>query len=950
MDKDNKKNSKFSDLRKRAEALVSKSEERIADMSAEDIKKLVHELHTHQVELEIQNEDLRKAYISVENLRENYHELFDLAPCGYIKLNQKGCIIKANSTAAEMLAIDKTSLMNRKFTDFVIDEYQDEFYRIYSKYNEDSGRKSCEIKLKKGMQELWVHLDLRKIKRTGIDFDSYLITIYNINKQKKIQFFNDLSRNINDAIFFINPENSKFIDFNDQAIKSLGYTSKELLTMGMVDIETTISNNLLWRKLVKDVRKKGSFLIKGFHKCKDGAVFPVEVNITVANYLNREYIIATARDITERKKADKALILAEKQIENIREQLQSILNNIPEVVYSAKADSNRTILYISDSWEKWTGYSPEECYTNAEAWSESIHQEDLERLLLQYEQAILYEKEYTSEYRIINKKNGELRWIYDHGIPRRNENGVIIRYDGILTDISERKKVEKSLIESEKRFMDLLYASEDAILIIDNETFVDCNYSTVKMLRYKNKNELLMTHPSSLSPPFQPDGRASFEKAEDMMRTALHNGYHRFEWIHRKADRVDFPVEVSLTPMTLKGRTVIHCLWRDLSKHKEMEQMFIQSQKLQATGTLAGGMAHEFNNILGIIMGYAQILKESKGLTEEQNDEITEIYRQGEKAAEIIDNVLKFSRQEEIESEFIDLAVLLNNTFKIAKLILPHNIKLKSNIENNLPLIKGNPVQIQQALLNVYNNSIAAMEKKGGTLEITLGLDDSKVCENYFGHSIKKKYLKLCIKDEGCGITKEVLSQAFNPFFTTKEPGKGTGLGLSVVHGIVKAHKGEVTIKSEIEKGTTLCMFFPITLDYTKEDGDYISMMPSKGKERILIVDDESALIDVLNISLSKLGYRITATDKTVEALKIITDSPDSFDLIISDFAMPEMTGMQLYNNISKIKPNCRFIVISGYKDVKIDDFIRHNNNVLFLKKPLEIADLTHKIRSLLDK
>ena len=381
-----------SDLRRRAEDLVSKSEERISNMSAEDIKKLVHELHTHQVELEIQNEDLRKAYISLENLRENYHELFDLAPCGYLKLNQSGCIVEANCTAAEMLAIDKIFLINKKFTDFVIDEYQDEFYRIYSKYNEDSGKQDCEIKLKKGIEELWVHLNLRKTKQTDIDSSSYLITFYNINKQKKMQFFNDLCRNVYDSIFFINPENSKFIDFNEQAIKSLGYTSKELLTMGMVDIETTISNNFLWRKLVKDVYKNGTFLIKGFHKCKDGAVFPVEVNITVVNYLNRDYIIAIARDITEREKADKALRLAKKQIENITEQLQSILSNIPEVIYSTKADVTGTILYISDRWEKWTGYSPEESYTNAEVWSKSIHPEDRERTLQQYAQAILYEK------------------------------------------------------------------------------------------------------------------------------------------------------------------------------------------------------------------------------------------------------------------------------------------------------------------------------------------------------------------------------------------------------------------------------------------------------------------------------------------------------------------------------------------------------------------------------
>ena len=307
MSKSTKKSSNFHDLRKRAEAMLGKSEESISDMSNEDIKRLVHELDTHQIELELQNEDLKKAYILLEETKKTYHELFDFAPCGYLKLDEKCMIMEVNLTATELLETVKSELINRKFTDFIVNEYQDVFYKTYSGNNDFNVKKSCELKLKRGEKDFWTNLELRHLKSTGSDNFSFLITINDISRQKYHQFFNNLTRNINDAIFFINPDDSKFIDINEQAANSLGYKRDELLSMGVVDIEVVIPDSFSWKKHVEEVHQKGSLLLEGLHKRKDGTVFPVEVNITATNYSNREYIIAIARDISERKKNELAL-------------------------------------------------------------------------------------------------------------------------------------------------------------------------------------------------------------------------------------------------------------------------------------------------------------------------------------------------------------------------------------------------------------------------------------------------------------------------------------------------------------------------------------------------------------------------------------------------------------------------------------------------------------------
>ena len=381
---------------------------------------------------------------------------------------------------------------------------------------------------------------------------------------------------------------------------------------------------------------------------------------------------------------------------------------------------------------------------------------------------------------------------------------------------------------------------------------------------------------------------------------------------------------------------------RDITEMKNAEKLVINSQKMEAVGSLASGMAHEFNNIIGIMIGYAQILLDNGDLTAEQRESIDLIYKNGKKAAGIIENVLKFSRKENIEMELFDLEKLLKDTIKIINLLLPPNIKIFCYCESDLPLIRGNKTQIQQALINISNNSIQAMGKKKATLKLTLELEKGNSYQNI---SIPGLYLKLCIEDEGSGISDQIISRIFDPFFSTKEPGKGTGLGLSVVHGIVKTHNGEISLKSTPNVGTEICMYFPIALEETTVSKKVFKTL-LHGVEHILIVEDEVALLNVLNKTLSKLGYRITTALNGIEAFEKIRNSSDRIDLVISDYAMPEMNGIELYEKIENIRKGIPFIIVTGYRNSELKKLINEKENIKYLSKPVNMPELTKLIRS----
>jgi PAS domain S-box-containing protein len=382
-------------------------------------------------------------------------------------------------------------------------------------------------------------------------------------------------------------------------------------------------------------------------------------------------------------------------------------------------------------------------------------------------------------------------------------------------DITDRKAAEVALAESEKRFMDVMYASKDAILLIDNNIFVDCNEATARMLGYPTRKEFLMTHPSKLSPSAQPDGKNSFEKAEEMMRIAAEKGFNRFEWVHRKANAEDFPVEVSLTPISLHGRNVIYCVWRDITERKKAEQQLkeaqaqlVQSAKMASVGQLAGGVAHEINNPLVGVLNNVQFIKialaqKSDFKIDDFKKILDDIEAASLRCTRITRSLLDFShasngiRQDLSINEIVEKVISLTELeFKL------NNIVIRKQLDPGLPLINGESQLLQQVVLDLLSNAKWAILVKAGKLG---GAITAKT-----GYDAAARSVYLSISDTGIGIPKENMERIFEPFFTTKPVGEGTGLGLALVYNIIKGHQGKVEVKSGPGQETIFKVTLPV--------------------------------------------------------------------------------------------------------------------------------------------
>jgi len=419
----------------------------------------------------------------------------------------------------------------------------------------------------------------------------------------------------------------------------------------------------------------------------------------------------------------------------------------------------------------------------------------------------------------------------------------------------------------------------------------------------------------------------------------------RTKWVREKAELIDDEKKIIKVIGTLS----------DITDHKEaeakrhlLEVQLLQSQKMEAIGSLARNMAHEFNNIIGIIMGLTEIVINEEHVNAEEREYLKEVYAQGENASELVNRIAVLGRTQTQLFLPIILPEFLKRISRIIQVILPETIEIHQNINNVHHPILGDETQIQQVIINLCNNAQYAMQGKNGILEINL--KEVEFCierSDIFGITKPGTYLKLSIKDTGCGMSDEVTEHIFDPFFTTKEIGKGSGLGLSVVYNIIKAHKGTVTVESKPGKGTTFQLFFPAikSIEVKKKT----NLLPIKGNEHILVVENEIALLKSFEISLKKLGYSITVADNGYEALKIFNAQQDKFDLVFTDQVMPVMTGIELSNELIKINPNIPIILTTGYNDILVDKDINKYGIDKMLIKPVKITVLTQAIHELLN-
>ena len=382
----------------------------------------------------------------------------------------------------------------------------------------------------------------------------------------------------------------------------------------------------------------------------------------------------------------------------------------------------------------------------------------------------------------------------------------------------------------------------------------------------------------------------------------------------------------------------------------ELQAQLRQTQKMEAVGTLAGGIAHDFNNILAAMIGYAELALQDAPDGSIARSNLEQVLIAGSRAKELVKRILTFSRKTEQQRKPIEIAPIIKEALKMLRSSIPTTVEIRQNIEATCSMILGNPTQIHQILMNLCTNAAHAMGEKGGLLEV--GLSDVEIDSpvvTKFGTLQDGSYVKLVVKDTGCGMESKVIERIFEPFFTTKEVDKGTGMGLSVVHGIVEDNGGLITVDSKPGRGTTFNVFFPMIESPRIEEPETSEIVCGRG-ELILLVDDEKPIVEMMTQMLEVLGYAVLGKTTSIDALETFRAEPGRFDLVITDYAMPGMTGRELVEELMSIRADIPVILCTGFSE-DIDSEKAMNMGIkAFVMKPVDKENLAVIIRNILDK
>ncbi|MGK5095306.1 response regulator [Deltaproteobacteria bacterium TL4] len=416
-----------------------------------------------------------------------------------------------------------------------------------------------------------------------------------------------------------------------------------------------------------------------------------------------------------------------------------------------------------------------------------------------------------------------------------------------------------------------------------------------------------------------------------------------------KKDGTSYTIEQTISPIIDKSGNISNyvAVAHDITEKQKFEKQLRQAQKVEALGTLAGGIAHDFNNILTSILGYTDLSLEVLPKDHEAVDFLECVKNSGTRATELVKQILMFSRSEDREFAAVSIIPVIKEALKMLRATLPVSIEIVPEIEENIPLIMADPTQIHQIIINLCTNAFHAMEVTGGILKISLCQLSQQKRSTLPLELSSKSFIELRISDTGCGMAPEVLEHIFEPFFTTKEVGKGTGLGLSVVHGIVSAHKGTITVESEENQGTSFTILIPIAEKASTPKNEKIQIR--NGTERILIIDDEFQIVNFYEIALKKLGYQVTTTTSSETALELFSKAPDQFDLVFTDLTMPQMKGDQLSQKILQIRKDIPIILASGFSYSFSKERAQQLGIRKYLSKPVAIHEFTTILREIFD-
>jgi signal transduction histidine kinase/CheY-like chemotaxis protein len=427
-----------------------------------------------------------------------------------------------------------------------------------------------------------------------------------------------------------------------------------------------------------------------------------------------------------------------------------------------------------------------------------------------------------------------------------------------------------------------------------------------------------------------------------------------------KADGTSFWAEYRAYPVIRKDEiTGAVVTFIDISDRKQAESekeklndQLQQAQKMEAVGTLAGGIAHDFNNILSAILGYSELAQMKLSGQDGILEDIDEVLRAGNRAKELVKQILTFSRQSEHERKPVEIHFIVKEALKLLRASIPSTIEIRENIATKNGTVLADPTKIHQVLMNLCTNAYHAMRETGGVLAVELSQleiysNDAKVTGFDLTPGL---YLNLKVSDTGCGMDRAVMMRIFEPYFTTKDKSEGTGMGLALTHGIVKDHDGHITVYSEPGKGTTFNVYLPCIVTDPISLSDEAQVTIPGGSERILVIDDEEILVQMEKRMLEGLGYEVTAMSNCLDALQLFIAGPDAFDLVITDMTMPRMTGAELAQKILSIRQDIPIVLCTGFSELINERKAKAIGIREYVMKPIIKREIAVVVRKLLDE
>ncbi len=733
-----------------------------------------------------------------------------------------------------------------------------------------------------------------------------------------------LFHNNHTVMAIIDPETGKIVDVNSKACEYYGYSREELQHMTVADINLLPADEMA--RLIRRTRTRSSRPFQIRHRLASGEIREVEIYSGPIRLHGRDLLYSIIHDITRRKRLDRAL-------RRSRDQWEKTFDAIDDIV--TLQDPNMCIVRANLAASRTFGVSPPEligrhCY-------ELFRGNTTPCRGCPISNARKDRRKHTAL--ITNKQNGRIYTVYCS--PLLNEQGELEYLVHTATDITETIQLK----EDRMRLAAAIEQASESVVITDvNGTIQYVNPAFERHSGY-SRDEAMGRNPRILK-----SDRHNAAFYTKMWDTISSGHVWRGHIINRRKDGTFFEEDASISPVRdSSGRITNYvAVKRDVTREVSLERQLHQAMKMEAIGTLAGGIAHDFNNILSAILGYGQMARQQLPPDHPVRDDLERILVAGQRAADLVRQILTFSRQDKEQMKPVKIQFIIKEVIKLLRASLPSTITIRQEVDINCGPVLAEPAKIHQVLMNLCTNAKYAMDGHDGIL--TIALQPLEVGSGRYAACPQLEpglWVDLTVADTGCGMDHTIREKIFDPFFTTRERGQGTGLGLAVVHGIVKKCGGEITVTSEVNQGTVFHIYLPVIHETRREMEGQKNDIPG-GTERILVVDDDREIADLERRMLTELGYQATMFTDSGKALASWKRDPDAYDLVLTDMTMPGISGAELARQMLDLRPGTPIVLCTGFSEAMDRERARELGIRGYIMKPVLLRELAARIREAL--